>query len=427
MKLSPAPKKTSIWSTGFGKGKYEKIQVNRITNARAAKTVDTTDLPDRVMSAAGFMRSFVVSGFSKLSSGAHGEVYSLDDTFKLVELHALLQNKITHVTPAKIPATTKVIIKVIAIPEDEREMWDVKDVTTLRRGYLRLVTERTVKKDFKIPSGEPLPINTLRKAYVNIRKNFNTRLNQNTRQSYLREFQRGQRTESWFDVLRDGSGDAINHVHLVKAPAETIQTQLGQIQLKASDVVPDFYFAGSSRQHGVYIIAMGVAQGSAASRVKRMPPTLVANIEKALVTLAAAGVEHGDLHSGNIMVAADMSVKVIDFGMTSILPETYRTRATAMITQSVSSLLRTGSWPENSSNNFWYNPQNGIMRYMNSYMSARHGKNFSWYNPSGKFLLYAKTHADKNALDHARFIVWRTSIRRKPVAPRRIVLNYSNL
>jgi serine/threonine protein kinase len=421
MKLSPSPGNLNPWSTEFGKRKYETTPVDRISNKRAASTIHTDRLPERVLSASGFMKSFVTTGYTKLTSGVHGDVYVLEDTFKLGELYDTLQNRVTHVLPHTIKNTkTKIILKVIAIPDDERMTWWGPDSKKLRSLYLRGVTDRTVKKHVK--SGKHMDQDTVRMIYSNVRANFNTRLNDATRKTYLDDYRISERENAWRDILREGSVDATNHKHLVTTPDEPIRTPSGTIHLKASDVVPEFYFAGSSARHGVYVIAMGIARGSTAAGIRKLSPDIVANIEKAILTLAIAGVEHGDLHTGNIMVDTDASVKLIDFGMTSILPDSYRLRASRVITRAVSTLLGTGTWPESNTNNFWYNPTEGIMRYMNSYMTSKYKNQFSWYNPSGKFLLYAKSHPEKSALDRSRMKIWMSSIKRKKRA-----LNYSNL
>jgi hypothetical protein len=436
MKPSPAPRqggqRLNPWSSVFGK--FPKIPVNRISNQQATATITNAALPRQVMDPSGFMRSFVRSGYETMSKGVHGEVFTVANKPKLEEMYdTLLQNKITCKNPRAIPDGIKVVVKVISVPGDERNFWG-PNVFRFTQAFLRDVTERTIQQHAEKFGGD---INSMRMQQHKVTKEKFASLHAEERERHLLRHKWSQQKTSWKEILHEGATDATNHLHLMRALPMRIDVPNGEISLKATDVIPEFYFSGSSAEHGVYVIVMGVAAGTSAARKRTFSPKLIANIEKALLTLAVVGVEHGDLHTGNIMVHKD-SVQLIDFGMSSVLPDKYRVRAARGITTAVNTLLETGSWPEKASNNIWYDPENGTMRYLNSYMMNKHGKNFSWYNPSGKLLRFVKTHAEKRDLDAARYQVWSAAVRHYPkrkktpspkVAQKqpRIVLNYSNL
>ena len=415
MNISPPPvvdgEKLNPWSTTFGK--FPKMNVNRVSNRTAAATVTNTSVPEKVMSPSAFMRSFVRSGYIKVSGGVHGEVYRLLDTTKLQDIYGILQNKITYKN-ATNQKGTHVMIKIISVPKDEMDAW-TNNTESFRRRYLLNVTRRTIRRDSKKyivnKNSKVIPDKVLGQVYANVKANFLSR-SPATRASMIKKYmQTTEQATRWHEVLQEGSHDASNHLYLVKAPLVEIDTPQGSIRVKASDVVPEFYFSGSSKEHGVYVIVMGVAHGIPVKNTNRVfTPNLVANIERALLTLAVSGVEHGDIHTGNMMTSHGY-VKLIDFGMSSILPEKYRLQAKKALTASLTTLLQSGSWPEKNSNNIWYKPENGMMRYMNSYMMNKHGKNFSWYNPSGKMMRYVKTHVPKQKLDSARFTLWKSLLR----------------
>ena len=455
MKASPSPvllskggkQKERLSSTASLFGKYEKIPVNRISNRLAEGTLTDTSLPAQASSPAGFMHSFMKHGYTRISSGAHGEVFSVSNVSGIKELFSALQNRIVYKSPASIPMGTQVIVKVISIPD--YDLWS-SDRRTIEMQYLANTTKRTIMRNLKVNS---VPSSLLRQHIPAVTKNFMTRT-EATRQSYIDRFLKTCQQEAWDEVLREGATDATNHVHLVKSPPEVIHTPRGTLTLSARDVVPDFYFSGSLVRYGVYVVVMGVARGKTVDSLLRrksekrakFSPELVVVIEKALLTLAIAGVEHGDFHLGNIMVDDKKdTIKVIDFGMTSILPERFRLKATKATTRAVTTLFQTGSWPEKNTNDVWYDPMEGTIRYLNSYMMEKHGKNFSWYNPSGKLLLAAKSETQKKALDKARCNLW-TSLLAKSFSPsgfkrpramdydaplylkkKSIMLNYGNL
>ena len=445
MKPSPALRpirgaKEVPWATSFGK--YNRIPVNRITNKRASDTIHDRSLPENPVTPITFMRSFVKEGYTALSTGTHGDIYTLKGpktALTLKNVYGILQNKVTNIRPDEIPKNMTVVIKVVGIPKDEIEVaWSTPSslfTGDVVHSYMNDLTEKTLRmypKKFNIDPNRVIPDNLKRQKYREFSNNFASKPT-NFRRKYLSRYVTEAKSTSWNDVLREGSTDAANHLHIRKAAPVPIHTTTGTITLDPKNVVPEFYFSGSDSKHGVYVIVMGVAHGKTMQHVKNSPE-LIANVEKALLTLASIGVEHGDLHPGNIMVGLGNGVTLIDFGMTAILPEKYALRATKAITSAVNTLLEKKAWPEKNSNALWYGSDNGIMRYMNSYMVDKHGKNFAWYNPSGKMLLHLKSFANKKSLDHARYQVWSRAVKRivsRNHTPtqlhKRRILNYSNL
>jgi len=325
----------------------------------------------------------------------------------LFELVMSLKNMISNVGVYSIPPDVEIIIKVIGVPEKKRNIFtgDTNTMRNIKKNYLVNVTKRTIYRNNVsmrgISESQLIKYYVFNKKYSEIAKNFNSRP---AAQGHLDRHIEAKKKKIWKDILHEGATDASNHYHILKAPAVTIDVPNGSITLKASDIVPEFYFSGSVAKYGVYVIVMGVAPGSSAPRAN-IPPPVIASIEKAALTLAASGIEHGDLHDGNIMVHKN-SVKIIDFGMTAILPLRYREKAVEGITKAVNTLLQSHSWPEKNSNNIFYNKTNGIMRYMNSYHSG-----YSFYNPTGKMIRYVKTQASKDSLDEARYKLWHASVR----------------
>lgn len=369
----------SPWTTATGK--FPPIPVNRISNKAAARTITDKTLPTKVLRASDFMRLCVGTGYASMNAkGVHGEVFSISNMSKLKELHdSLLQNVITGVRPDAIPSSTEVVMKVIAVRKRDRVAW------------------------------EPHRVNKLDSNRGDISELWNK----------AEHLQKSEQRIVWRTLLLDGATDASNHHYLsTEAPTTVIPAAGGTISLSCADVVPKFYFAGSSVRYGVYVIVMGVAKGTSLANMDSITPRTIANLEKAVLTLSVAGIEHGDLHTGNIMVHGD-SVKLIDFGMTAILPIKYRSHAAKWVTAAVATLFKTRSWPEDVANSVWYDPENGTLRYMNSYMH----QDVSWYNPSGKLIKYMKTHVPKIVLDAARYTIWSSSkIKSRSTSPMSVLM-----
>ena len=242
------------------------------------------------------------------------------------------------------------------------------------------------------------------------------------------------RTALWDNVLENGLYEAVIHAAIVRATPLPVRCPGGALLVRPSDVVPMFYASGTDCEHGVHITIMSVVKGGILERFipRKQPNTpanlqkpsralVVASVEKALLTLAVAGVEHGDAHGGNILVLPDGRVKVIDFGLAMVVPEVQQAVAQDLLEECLNIFFRTGTWPEAVSNAVFYGingtgtQSTSIARYANSYMDS-----FKFFYFGGKALRYYKTRIAKPVLDAARRAVWTCGIApREPSSPAR--------
>jgi serine/threonine protein kinase len=129
---------------------------------------------------------------------------------------------------------------------------------------------------------------------------------------------------------------------------------------KIPDIVPKLHLAYAHPRKPLHVTVMERVIGKPISKV-RVTPELYARVRDAVMRLWKAGIAHGDLHDGNMMVRPDGSVVIIDFGMSEKLPD--------HLIQKV----------EGSSRNGWRH----ISKHVDAVKAAR---GYSWYNPNGKFL-----------------------------------------
>lgn len=357
--LSPAGYMDFETTSKFGK--FDRIPIERISNKRATDTIVYHVLPPRACTPDQFTKSTIKGRIVKIGKGKYATVSMVGSN----EAHHLLKhldNLITSKHASEIPKDKGMIIKVFAMEDEDRALFNRDD--------------------------------SLENA---------TKLKESKR-------------KAWLELLHDGALDATNHKFITSAKTVEIPCKSGHIALRGRDVVPDFYFAGSNRQYGVYVIAMGMVAGSNMTS-HRDTPELVANLEKAILTLAAIGVEHGDLHTGNILVLQRNQVKIIDFGMTAILPRKYREKNIRLTTKAVHTLMKEGRWPEYVIDSIWYNSEEGVARYLDSYLANKYKDSFDWYNPTSKLLLSKKSKINKVLLDAARLQAWKGSCIHRRVSP----------
>lgn len=126
------------------------------------------------------------------------------------------------------------------------------------------------------------------------------------------------------------------------------------------DIVPALYLAYAHPNEPLHITVMERVVGSPLSEV-RVTPELYERVREAVMRLWKAGIAHGDLHDGNMLVRPDGSVVIIDFGMSEHLPD--------HIVKKI----------EGSSRNAWGH----ISQHVDAIKAAR---GYAWYNPNGKFL-----------------------------------------
>lgn len=126
------------------------------------------------------------------------------------------------------------------------------------------------------------------------------------------------------------------------------------------DIVPELYLAYAHPKQPLHITVMERVVGKPLSDV-RVTPELYERVRDAVMRLWKAGIAHGDLHDGNMLVRPDGSVVIIDFGMSEHLPDHLVKKV------------------EGSSRNAWGH----ISKHVDAIKAAR---GYSWYNPNGKFL-----------------------------------------
>lgn len=403
-------------------GKYPRLTgTQRLSQQRATNTITETTLPTTPINAREFMSKFKDRMPKLLADGGQGSVYSLtvtDASKHIIDtIYAWSTNRISRKSPSKIPNGTRVVIKVMALEDHARDEWDLKKI---RPKFIRN------RGKFPITKARAGP-------------NAFDALSEANRKAALNKYSFGRRRHAWMNFLKKAALDASNHDYLMKAAPISFACggDAGRVTVSARDVIPDFYFGGSITKYGVYVVVMGLVDGVMVEKVKPtvlpasspsgnktapLSPTAVANLEKAMLILAASGVEHGDAHTQNVYVLRNDHVHLIDFGMSVILPKAYRDFARKSLMRSVKYLVSTKKWPEVWSNMVWYGAngrgknERSIMRYMNSYMQ---NDKFTWYNPSGKLLRWArepyKNH--KDLLNASRAKVWLTECS-KP-SPRR--------
>jgi len=274
---------------------------------------------------------------------------------------------------------------------------DKKDaIRTLYKGLRNVVTGEY------IPDGTPVVIKAIslrtENGMIGLWSEQNTngqkiRKRQSIYQSYL------------FTWTREA---AIHKALVAQKPLTVLNSQEGHIIIKPTDIAPQFFFAGSSRDGGVYIIVMERVLGKQLGTIMKeyalssKYADVVAEVEKTVMALAAFGYEHGDLHYDNIMILKNGDAKVIDFGLSIPLPYRLIRKMIRAIHESLSTLSLHGEW-DNSVLNDVYHFQ-GISEYSNSRMIRRGYEDF--YNPSYKSVDGLKTLVNKQELNEARRNAW---------------------
>lgn len=125
------------------------------------------------------------------------------------------------------------------------------------------------------------------------------------------------------DFICDNCREAAAHVHIVKFPSMEL-TKPCAASLHPAKYVPAFYGFGIDFKSNMAITVMQRIRGLPL-RSLEITPAIFHNVIRAVSALYAAGVDHGDMHFKNIMVAAQGSrVYIIDFGFSVRLPEEAR-------------------------------------------------------------------------------------------------------
>ena len=421
MNLSPGvPNTHAPTTTKFGK--FSPVPIEKLSNDRASASLTTRTLPPSLPGIGRIMDS-LFPGSTKISKGGYGSVYSLKNVQHLGEkmraLYGSMDNRIT-VTP-QIPSGKHLVVKIMVPHPDDAKVWKVS-AAKQEAMYIKAVTRRTLERN-----GAP----RTREAY--------TKQLEHTADNFLKKpdaFQKSQiqrhmdtlKHHVWDEFLHVSALDAANHAYLMTAPVNTVsvvdltnnsEQRETDLRFDPRDVVPTFYFAGSLRPYGAYIIVMDFVMGKPIKSREKMTPLMTASLEKALLTLAAAGMDHGDAHLGNFFYHQSTGVKIIDFGMSAILPKRFRSHATTAAIDAVTSLCASGKWPRDVVNAVWSNARHGITRYMNTYMHSKYSNKFEWYNPTGKLLRFVLARFSKDSMNSARRIVWGSVCKKKKIPPRK--------
>ena len=323
------------------------VPVSFATNTRAANVLRNVkaEYPRHGSDALAYIYDVCKATCTKLAEGGNGVVYRVDHT-ALPRMHARLSNRVEGKALNAANRSRGAIIKVITLRDKESRLWN------------------------------------------------NTTNSKNVRM---------QKYEAWLHLLRDGTGEALNHKFIMEAPPVRIECSPStQILLQPKDIVPEMYFAGADIQYGVYVIAMSAEDG-VVKKPRYLKTKEVALLEKAILTMLAIGIEHGDLHFENILFQPE-SVKFIDFGMSLILPETMAERMRKLVQLAVSRLFQKKLWPNAIANSMFHYTNNGMLSYVDAYIGRRFGTN--WFNPSWKMLAVSKKYSPKAGLDAQRLAVW---------------------
>jgi serine/threonine protein kinase len=365
---SPPAFENVPFSTKVGKHNTPlKIGSRKIAESRSRVTNVSLQVPERATSDRVYIKSVLGLTPQVIGKGTYGTVFLVTQLTpalrsRVQQMHGALTNRITQRTPSTMQLNSSLVIKVISLRHvmNAKTTWASLDASS--------------------------------------------------------------RTRMWRTVLDSGLTEATLHAYLDGHPPIPFKLSGGAVVVRPSDYVPTFYAAGTDLQHGVFVVLMSMVEGTRLGiRIPTQPPNtpanlqnasralIVANVEKALLTLAVAGVEHGDAHWGNILVLPDNSVKLIDFGISILVSPDQQYAARNYLHMCLHTFLDTGTWPDAISNAVFYG-SNGtgadptsIARYANAFRK-REGLPYFYFG--GKTIRYYKTRVAKPVLDAARRYVW---------------------
>lgn len=206
--------------------------------------------------------------------------------------------------------------------------------------------------------------------------------------------------EAWVEAVTDMVLDAGMHARIMRQPPIYIRDG---VVVSPHDVAPRMFFSGVTRDGGLYVIVMERARGI---ELVKTPITsmVVAMVEKAVLSLIAFGVDHGDSHTSNILI--DMGKRkatFIDFGFSVPLPTRLRTEAITAIRAALSSLRRTGRWDDTAIDRIFIGPRK-VLDISNARMHRR--GYFEYYNSAYHLLQALKKKVDEGHLNNSRALVW---------------------
>ena len=201
--------------------------------------------------------------------------------------------------------------------------------------------------------------------------------------------------EDFQELVQDGVHEARVHRAVVR----------GQwIGMTGASIVPPFYFSGYDPEYGVFVHITGFVTGQTLfHRLNQRPLTaqIAANVEAAILLLWCLGFVHADLHTGNIMVQDDGSIRLIDFGRTQPVTPDITARTRAVVLSALQGLRFGNAWPASTIMEAW----NALSNFTNS------RANWNYWSPNGRALVYTLRRATDDGasrnLPAARRLAWK--------------------
>ena len=184
----------------------------------------------------------------------------------------------------------------------------------------------------------------------------------------------------WDHYVRQSVHESGVHKYLA-SPATCTKLHCGAVACTA-EFVPQFYAAGADTRHGVYVTVMELIRGTTLKNYIRnnnnkLGAATFVRIEKAIASMWMAGIAHADFHSANVLITSKGAVKVIDFGMSVMLPGDRRAKVQSILRH----VPQVGGTLANAA---WY-ARNTMDNYVETVITKRYNR-LPFYNPDGKSL-----------------------------------------
>jgi len=214
-----------------------------------------------------------------------------------------------------------------------------------------------------------------------------------------------EKSAVWMKFVTESTRESIAHEFLMKRNSVHLKSDRtgSSMSLNPTNIVPEFYFGGSNNSYGIYVSVTEFLECREITGKTHVPGVAV-QAEKALLTLCTFGIAHADAHTGNIVVDSSGRVKVIDFGMSIILPEDLKQVVRKKMRAVYDKFSMDKVWPSALANDIWYNAVDGVGRYVDTVMAAR---GFPWYHPNGKQIRgLAMNVGNTHGMNQAREAVW---------------------
>jgi serine/threonine protein kinase len=207
----------------------------------------------------------------------------------------------------------------------------------------------------------------------------------------------------WDHYVRQSVHESGVHKYLA-SPATCTKLHCGAVACTA-EFVPQFYAAGADTRHGVYVTVMELIRGTTLKKYIRnnnnkLGAATFVRIEKAIASMWMAGIAHADFHSANVLITSKGAVKVIDFGMSVMLPGDRRAKVQSILRH----VPQVGGTLANAA---WY-ARNTMDNYVETVITKRYNR-LPFYNPDGKSLrhLYNQVPtAERGKIKALRQAIW---------------------